>query len=134
MYYNNKYYYHNPYPVYPPAHAYPGYYRSQPIPRDYPPVDVKIFTHSVKSFRLLMEQGSILLDRLGDVDFAHKMMEAAQQGKKVEVDQLLKTMGLQVPVEARYTPSGVTFELRSPQTQNVPANCCTLSVHMKWGI
>jgi hypothetical protein len=81
-----------------------------------------------------MEQGSILLDRLGDVDFAHKMMESAQQGKKVEVDHLLKTMGLQVPVEARYTPSGVTFELKSPSTQNNPANCCTLSVHMKWGI
>ncbi|MFD0828304.1 hypothetical protein ACT8ZR_22020 [Neobacillus sp. M.A.Huq-85] len=128
--------YYNPfhYPIYPPVPAYPGYYVNYPLQRTYPPVDIKIFSKSVKSFRLLMEQGSILLDRLGDAGFAHKMMTVAQQGKKAEVDQLIKSIGLKVPVITKFTPSGVIFELTTQPTQQAPMSCCTLTVSMKWGI
>ncbi|MED1471279.1 hypothetical protein [Bacillus salipaludis] len=127
--------FYNPfhYPIYPLVPAYPGYYVNYPLPRTYPPVDIKIFSKSVKSFRLLMEQGSILLDRLGDAGFAHKMMTFAQQGKKAEVDQLIKSIGLKVPVITKFTPSGVIFELTTQATQQAPMSCCTLSVSMKWG-
>lgn len=127
--------YYNPfhYPIYPPVSAYPGYYVNHPIPRTYPPVDIKIFSNSVKSFRLLMEQGSILLDRLGDAGFAKKMMTVAQQGKKAEVDQLIKSIGLKVPVITKFTPSGIIFELITQATQQAPMSCCTLTVSMKWG-
>lgn len=118
---------------YPPPPIYQGYYINQPISRAYPPVDVKIFSKSVASFRLLMEQGSILLDRLADVGFARKMMSAAQQGKQVEVDQLIHSIGLKVPVHTKYTPSGVQFELSTnPETGSL-FSCCTLSVSLKWG-
>jgi hypothetical protein len=113
-----------------PVHQ--GYYQHHPFPRQYPPVDVNIFTKSVKSFRLLMDQGSILLDRLGDEDFDLKIMAAAQQGNKAEVNRLIKSIGLKVPVNTKYTPTSITFELTQPDP-NTPVNCCTLAVNMKWG-
>jgi hypothetical protein len=124
------YYYHYPYPLHPQPPVYPHYY---PMARQYPPVDVKVFTKSIKSYRLLMDQGSILLDRLGDPDFDVKLMSAAQKGNKAEVDNLIKTIGLKVPVETKYTPTGVTFELATQPEPGSQMSCCTLSVHLKWG-
>lgn len=127
------YYYPYQYPIYPPLSVYPPQMVYPPFPRSYPPVDVKIFENSIKSFRLLMAQGSILLDRLGDLGFARKMMSAAQQGKKADVDHLIRTVGLKVPVITTFTPSGVIFELTTQPNQNNPDSCCTLKVSMKWG-
>lgn len=127
------YYYHYPYPPPPQPPAYPGYYL-YPVPvRQYPQVDVKVFTQSIKSYRFLMDQGSILLDRLGDSDFDVKLMTAAQQGNKPEVDKIIKSVGLKVPVITKYTPTSVTFELTSHQDPSNPIGCCTLSINMKWG-
>jgi hypothetical protein len=127
------YYYHYPYPPYPQPPAYPGYYFYPPVTRQYPQVDVNIFSKSIKSYRLLMDQGSILLDRLGDEDFDVKLMSFAQQGNKTEVEKLIKTIGLKVPVETKYTPTGITFELSANPDPSSPISCCTLTVHMKWG-
>jgi hypothetical protein len=132
------YYYQHSYPVYPPSPGYQGFsaysYQQAYLPyRQYPPVNIEIFSKSIKSFRLLMEQGSILLDRLGDADFDQKIMEAAQQGNKAEVDRLIQSIGLKVPVNTKFSPTGVTFELTANPDPNNPANCCTLSVNMKWG-
>lgn len=127
------FYSHFHYPVIPPVSPYPPYMINYPIPRTYPAVDTKIFAGSVKSFRLLMEQGSILLDRLGDVAFAKKIMSAAQQGKNAEVDQLIKSIGLKVPVVTKFNPTGVNFILTTQTTQQQPTSCCTLTVAMKWG-
>ncbi len=80
-----------------------------------------------------MDQGSILLNRLGDEDFDVKLMAAAQQGNKVEVDKLMKTIGLRVPVETKYTPTGVTFELKTQPDPSSQMSCCTLTVHLRWG-
>lgn len=80
-----------------------------------------------------MHEGSKLLDRLGDSDFDVKLMSAAQKGNKAEVDTLIKSIGLRVPVETKYTPSGVSFELATPTEPNSPMSCCSLTVHLKWG-
>ncbi|MBV7508363.1 hypothetical protein KW850_24400 [Bacillus sp. sid0103] len=127
------YYYPYQYPIYTPLPAYPPQFVLQSYPRSYPPVDVKIFEDSVKSFRFLMDQGRILLDRLGNIEFAKKVMSSAQQGKKADVDQLIKTIGLKVPVVTNFTPSGVNFELISQTNPQHPEGCCTLKVAMKWG-
>ena len=127
------YYYPYQYPIHPPMPVYPPQRMFQPVPRSYPPVNIKIFEGSVKSFRLLMDQGSILLDRLGDQEFAGKMMSAAQQGKKAEVDQLINTIGLKVPVATRFTPTGINFQLIAQTDPNKLISCCTLTVHLKWG-
>jgi len=127
--------YYNPFygPIHHPKPTYPGYFINYPLTRTYPPVDVKIFLQSVKTFRLLIEQGSILLNRLGDAGFAQRIMAAAQQGKKVEVDHLLHSIGLKVPVNTKYTPTGIIFELTSRANQNTPFSCCSLIVSLKWG-
>lgn len=127
------YYHPYHYPAVQPMPPYPTYMAAVPYPRTYPPVDTKIFAGSVKSFRLLMVQGSILLDRLGDARFAQNLMSAAQQGKNTEVDQMIKSIGLKVPVITKFTPSGVNFILTTQTTQQNPLSCCTLTVAMKWG-
>ncbi|MCM3765118.1 hypothetical protein [Neobacillus niacini] len=127
-------YYTPHYPVLPPSQFYPVYTIGPYVPpRAYPPVDIKIFESSVKSFRLLMAQGSLLLDRLGDISFARRIMTAAQQGNNAEVDRLIKTTGLKIPVITQFTPTGVNFILGTQTTQAHPNNCCTLTINMKWG-
>lgn len=128
--------YHTPFhfSVYPPIPAYPAYIVNPSYPRSYPPVDTKLFISSVKSFRFLMEQGSILLNRLGDSGFDKKIMSAAQQGKHSEVDAMIKSIGLKVPVITSFTPSGITFTLTTQPDQVHPQSCCTLTVAMKWGM
>jgi hypothetical protein len=122
-------------------HGHPYYYSPTYLPNNYgyetyvnyppqrvfPSIDTKIFSSSVHSFRFLMEQGSILLDKLADSSFEKKIMNAAQQGKQSYVDHLIKSIGLKVPVTTQYSPSGVQFILHS-QT-----NCCSLTFSMKWG-
>jgi hypothetical protein len=128
------YYYHYPYPTNPQTPVYPNYYPNYHQPyRQYPQVDVETFTKSIKTYRLLMDQGSILLDRLGDAGFDVKLMSAAQQGDQAEVDRLIKSIGLKVPVKTTYTPTGVTFELKHQTDTSSPINCCTLTVNLKWG-
>jgi hypothetical protein len=127
------YYYHYPYPPHPQPPVYPSYNYYHPMPRQYPQVDVNVFSKSIKTYRLLMDQGSILLDRLGDSGFDVKLMSAAQQGNNAEVDKLIKSIGLKVPVGTKYTPTGVTFELKAHTDPNAPINCCTLTVHLQWG-
>lgn len=122
------------YPMYPPIPTYPPNIVNPHYLRSYPPVDTKIFTSSVKSFRLLMEQGSKLLDRLGDPGFDRKIMSAAQQGKHTEVDAMIRSIGLKVPVITKFTPSGITFTLTTQPDQANPMSCCTLTVAMKWGM
>ncbi|MCD4839266.1 hypothetical protein LRS37_10325 [Neobacillus sedimentimangrovi] len=128
MYYNPF-----PYPIYPTTPVNPIYWLNAPIYRIYPPVNISILESSVKKFQLLMTQGSLLLNRLGDKSFAHKIMTAAQQGKQEEVDQLIRFIGLQIPVTTNYTPTGVNFILSTQTSQNDPTNCCTLTINLKWG-
>jgi hypothetical protein len=116
--------YYHPYPFYPPI---------QQFYRHYPQVDVKIFSSSVKSFRLLMQQGSHLLDRLDNPVFARQVMAAAQAGKTAEVDRLIKSIGLRIPVATRFTPSGVIFVLSTLPSGQTLVSCCTLTVSLKWG-
>jgi hypothetical protein len=122
------------YPTYPPLPTYATFPILQYLPRaPYPKVDTKIFKESVKSYRFLMEQASLLLDRLGDSTFAYMMMDAAQQGKKTKVESLIKSIGLKVPLSTEYTPSGVIFTLHSQANQYTQISCCSLTISMKWG-
>jgi hypothetical protein len=110
-----------------------GYYPLIPFPRTYPPVDIKSFQSSVQSFRLLMQEGSRLLGKLAETKFEKLIMTAAQQGKQAEVDNLIKSIGLKVPVTTTYTPTGVRFTLHSPPAQDGFGSCCSLTIFLGWG-
>lgn len=117
------------YPTFPSLSAFAD---AQSLPRfTYPTIDTKIFSHSVKSFHPLMEQGKILLEKLSDPAFARKIMEAAQQGKKSQVEHLVKLIGLKIPITTHYTPSDVIFTLHMQPDPHT--SCCALSIALKWG-
>jgi hypothetical protein len=125
------YYSHIHYPAFqhmpiPPIH-HPLPYRIQ-----YPPVNIALFSSSVQTFQTLLGQGSILLDRLGNPVFAHKIMESAQQGKQIEVDQLIQAIGLKVTVKTNFTPTGIIFTLQPP-VHDSARECCTLTISLRWG-
>jgi hypothetical protein len=126
---------YDPYEYYPVYRHSPGntsINHSIPHRSQYSPVDITLFSGSLHTFQTLMEQGSILLDRLRVPAFANKLMELAQQGKQREVDQLIQTIGLKVSVKAKYTPSEVIFILKPQPLANVP-ECCTLTFAIRWG-
>ncbi|HLS36278.1 MAG TPA: hypothetical protein VK061_08580 [Bacillota bacterium] len=100
---------------------------------EYPETEQDILIQSVEEFQILMWQGEILLNRLSDIDFSKKVMEAAQANEQDKVNELIQTIeGMFVPTDITYTPSGVIFKLESPAVSK-GANCCTLNMTLKWG-
>lgn len=125
--------YNSPFPFMQPSMVpFPVSNFTSPYIRAYPPIDIKVFSYSVKSFRVLLQQGQILLDHLENLAFARRIMHAAQHGNKAEVDRLIRSIGLKVPITSRFTPTGITFEI-SMQPSHTHANCCILSFVMRWG-
>lgn len=118
----------------PPFPYFPIYPTNQAQFRfAYPTVSTKIFTQSLKNFTSLMHQGNRLLSHLSNPSFAHRLMEAAQQGKKAQVDSLVKSIGITVPVTTHFSPTGIVFTLHSRETLDPFENCCSLSFAIKWG-
>jgi hypothetical protein len=113
------------FPVYPTIHANCRF--------AYPAVDTKIFSKSVKAFSPLMQQGNRLLSHLNNPSFAHKLMDAAQHGRRAQVEALVKSIGLTAPVTTHYSPTGIIFTLHSRETPDPFENCCSLSFAIKWG-
>lgn len=113
------------FPIYPPTQA--------DIRFAYPAVDTKIFSKSVKAFSPLMTQGARLLSHLTNPSFARRLMTAAQQGKKAQVDALVKSIGITFPITTHYSPTGIVFTLHSRETLDPFENCCSLSFAIKWG-
>lgn len=115
-----------PDPSYP---HHPGHCRDRRLYRpEYAPIDVTLFSSSVHTFQMLMQQGGILLERLRNPAFEKQLMGYAQQGKQREVDRLIQATGLQVPVKTSFTPSEVTFSLGDPASE-----CCILTFAIRWG-
>src|SRR5699024_3581126 len=128
------YYYWYNYTVYQPIPHSQEIYQSPYAPmRPYPPTDPTILSETVKEFQTLMQQSELLLNKLSDTDYSTELMDAAQEGNQTEVDRLIQSINaLHVPVQIRYTPSGVIFNLESPAVSQ-GANCCRLEITLKWG-
>ncbi|MCM3585308.1 hypothetical protein M3182_06065 [Mesobacillus maritimus] len=121
-YKRQTYYPQRPYYCYPP---YP-----QPHYRQYPDVDDTVFIQSVESFQGIAKDAITILNRLSNRKFAHQLMTLAQQGKQQEVDQLMKSIGVNAPIKTSFTPSGLKIEIDA-LSQGSP--CCNLSMYLKWG-
>lgn len=116
MYYHPNYY---PYPLY-------GMYRHP----QYPPVDISTLSHSVKAFQKITIESSKILKKLGEPEFARRLMTAAQIGNQKEVDRLIKSIGNGTPITTTFTPSGLLLTIHA-QAQGT--ECCTLTMFLKWG-
>ncbi|MVP01319.1 hypothetical protein [Paenibacillus lutrae] len=119
------------YPPWPYAAGYPAYGYGNPVPeRKYPTVNTSTLSQSILAFRKLMADGSQVLARLADKSFAHQVMSAAQAGNKLEVDRLMKSIGVSSIITTRYTPSSIILEI-DPDIEGTP--CCNLTMALKWG-
>ncbi|TXK76107.1 hypothetical protein [Paenibacillus sp. N3.4] len=113
--YISSFYYYEPYPLWP---------------RDYPPVNTKILSHSITAYPKLLHDASLVLNKLGNAQIAQQLMANAQNGNQKEVDHIVRSFGLESVVATRYTPSSVQFTI-NPHAEGKP--CCTLTMSLQWG-
>ncbi|MGE7997771.1 hypothetical protein ACQKOF_03690 [Lysinibacillus sp. NPDC093190] len=135
--------YYNPYPYF----VYPNYYpawamANQPTTQlpsrhlamptnptnrsPFPPVNTNRLKTSAKRIKAIMQQAQLLTDKIDESEqFAHDLMNAAQQSNKTEVEKLIALTGITLKFETNYTPDGfhITFTDKS---------CCKLTLILNW--
>ncbi|WP_428909879.1 hypothetical protein [Niallia sp. Krafla_26] len=131
-------YFPNPYgvnPYYPawgspyvPVANYPSldYY----IPRQFPPVDIDQLEKSIQRFQELIQQASLLINRLANSkEFARDLMSAAQESNKQRVNQLIRSTGVSIKINTSFTPTGIRIELSNSKFEG---DCCQLLIALRW--
>ncbi|WP_431027186.1 hypothetical protein [Lysinibacillus sp. LZ02] len=135
MYYNSY-----PYYVYPPH--YPVWLMAQhvatpsqrqiamptnePNRSPFPPVNIQKLETSVKQMQNIVQQVQLLLDKIAKSEqFAHELMNEAQRSNQAAVDQLIKSVGITLQFEAKYTPDGIRIVFTEK-------NCCSLTLILQW--
>ncbi|MGM7722469.1 hypothetical protein [Metabacillus sp. Hm71] len=102
----------------------------QYVSRQYPDVDPTLFEQSAKSMQKLIREASLVLDKFAQSKpFAQKIMYAAQQSNKKEVERLIKSTGIKSKVETSFNPDGINLKLSS---QVGGADCCHLTIALRW--
>lgn len=97
--------------------------------QQYPEVDPTIFHQSAESFLSLMDDGKTLLTKLSESQsFAAEVMDAAQQGDKEKVKQLMESTGIQGAITTQFNPDSLTVTLYSDDEEI----CCKLSMGLQW--
>lgn len=116
---------------YHPSYYYPQYGRTAYWPiRQFPNVDPTVLHQSANETKKLMQEASLVLDKLADSkEFDTKLMNAAQASNKEEVTRLIHSLGVTSNVNVRYTPDGFNLEFTS-KVANV--ECCRLIVALRW--
>ncbi|MDT8858676.1 hypothetical protein N0O92_00440 [Alkalihalobacillus sp. MEB130] len=108
---------------------YPYYYRQQDSP--FPPVDISFFQKSLVTYQTLLEHGQTIINHfVSSREKMTQLMDAAQASDDAEVDRLIRETGVPTVVETSYSPTGVTFTLRGDVGD---AQCCTLTMYLRWG-
>ncbi|MCM3163898.1 hypothetical protein [Metabacillus litoralis] len=111
-------------------HPFPSFASYSPSIRQYPEVDPTLLEQSAKSMQKLMKEASLVLNKLADSkDFATKVMSAAQQSNKKEVDKLIQSTGIKSKVNTTFNPDGINMRLSSAIGE---AECCHLTIALRW--
>lgn len=98
--------------------------------RQYPPVDPTTFHQSANEMTILMNDASIVLNRLADsTDFAKKVMSAAQESDIEEVKNLIQSTGIKSLVNVKFNPDNIRLEFSSRIKE---VECCKLQIAIKW--
>lgn len=120
------------YAFYPVYAYYPGSYRIRvdDVRPAYPPVNVQVFTKSVASFRKLMKDAELFMNKVSTSNsFAHDVMDAAQKGDKAKVQSLVSSTGITEKVDVQYNPDQLRISL-TPKSEQV--ECCKLTFAIRW--
>jgi hypothetical protein len=89
-----------------------------------------MFNQSAIAMQTLMKDASILLKKLAESkEFDSKIMAAAQQSNSKEVDELIKSTGIQSKVSTSFNPDGIKLTLSS---ETGGAECCHLTITLRW--
>lgn len=99
----------------------------QPQP---PSVDTSIFSHSVSSLQKITLEANALLKKIAEPKFSQTLMTAAQAGNHIQVDNLIKSIGISTSVTAKYNPDGLLLIMPA---QSQGEGCCTLTMFLRWG-
>ncbi|QCS52404.1 hypothetical protein [Priestia flexa] len=95
-----------------------------------PSVDTSIFSHSVSSLQKITLEANALLKKIAEPKFSQTLMTAAQAGNHIQVDNLIKSIGISTSVTAKYNPDGLLLIMPA---QSQGEGCCTLTMFLRWG-
>lgn len=131
---NNMY---QPWGIHPvPYHEnYRNYYQQQqydPYREQgyFPPVDTAGFSKSAHQFQALMQQASLLINAIvNSKDFANQLMSAAQSSNQKKVEQLIKSTGIKIKIQVKFTPTAIQIYLDN-STEEIA--CCSMLVGLRW--
>ncbi|MFB4166930.1 hypothetical protein [Virgibacillus sp. JSM 102003] len=112
---------------------YPGYYpnsTSWPDREQYPPVDANLLYQSANETKKLMDDASIVLNKLAEShEFDAELMYAAQVADTAKVERLIHSTGIKSEVDIHYNPDGLRLILIS---QVANTDCCKLQIALRW--
>ncbi|PAV28847.1 hypothetical protein CIL05_14570 [Virgibacillus profundi] len=110
---------------------YPLYFYNPYLPiREFPPVDPEFFHQSANETKKLMEDASVILDKLADSkEFDEELMYAAQTSDIEEVERLINSIDISSEVEVHFNPDNLRLEFKSHVEET---ECCKLTVALRW--
>lgn len=134
--------YYNPYPYFVYPNYYPTWvmanqsttqqpskYLAMPDPTNrspFPSINTVKLKTSAKRIKVIMQQAQLLTDKIDESEqFAHDLMNAAQQSNKTEVEKLIASTGITIKFETTYTPDGFRIIFTD-------SGCCKLSLILGW--
>lgn len=120
------------YYMYNPNYYHPPYYQTAYWPvRQFPNVDVELLNQSAHESKKIMEEASIVLDKLADSgEFGKELMNAAQASDNEKVKHLIHSIeGVTSEINVKYTPDGLRLEFNSKVSNT---DCCRLTVSLRW--
>ena len=119
----------NPYPYPVPGYGF-FYPPSVPVHRQFPPVDVGGLTDSARQFQKLMEQAGLLINSINrSRQFAFDLMNAAQLSDEKRVNELIRSTGITIKMETKFTPTGIQIILDNSEMEG---GCCKLLIALRW--
>ena len=96
----------------------------------YPQVDTRRFNRSAIRFKEVMTQANLFIGSLtASDDFSRRLMSAAQRSDQQEVERLVRSTGVTIKYELKYTPDGLRIDFSNNDAQN---SCCTLRMALNW--
>ncbi|RBW68957.1 hypothetical protein [Bacillus taeanensis] len=103
---------------------------SNPSIRQYPQIDSMALMQSAKSYKNLLQEANLLIDKLSSsTDFNNKLMYAAQHSNIKEVERLITSIGITSNLKVSYNPDGLHLEIYS-KIEHV--TCCKLIMAIRW--
>jgi len=96
----------------------------------FPPINTDRLNKSAHSFRELMRQADLLIDKIiSNPAFSNELMNAAQLSNKKKVQELVRSAGITIKGDINYHPSGIRIELDNSESRG---NCCKLQIALSW--